>query len=61
MKTYSIIDNGKRDFIRDSDGKPAQIKADSEKELYEWLKVNKESEGWVNKGIQFIKWPEAGE
>jgi hypothetical protein len=54
---WSIIDLGKRDFLRHAfDAKPVVLYGKSEKQVYEWLDKHGKDFGWTMQGISFFKW-----
>ena len=56
--TYSFIDFGTRDFLRDAFGDPVEIQCNSYEEAEEWLLAFGESNGWTNTGVRYWCWEE---
>lgn len=54
--TYSFIDFGLRDFLRDNSGGVIKIQVESYTEAEDWLLEYGEDHGWTNEGIRYWCW-----
>ena len=51
---WSIIDTGRKDFIRDDEGKPFMF--DTQRKAENWLLKNGYLHGWTNSGTRYFCW-----
>lgn len=58
MAEYSIIDKGRKDFLRDDYGDPIIIETENFDEVEEWLLENGVQHGWTNTGVHYYNWTE---
>lgn len=58
MKKISIIDNQKKDFLRNEDGTLITLKVLHFIEAEDWLLLNGKKNGWTNTGHYYFDWNE---
>lgn len=56
MKTYSFIDSGNRDFVKDSEGETIRKKFESKDHAESWILSNQHKTDWSNTGVCFYCW-----
>lgn len=54
--TYSFIDMGLQDFLRDLSGKTIRLKVASITEAEDWLLKHGKRYGWTNTGVRYWCW-----
>ena len=55
-KTYSFIDQGNMDFVKDENEETIRIKCNNKEEAEDWLLTNHSKTDWTNSGTSFHCW-----